>query len=243
MLSKEKYRNAVVRPNPGTVEGRKLGGLRSLETHKKRNTGFKLLKKVQSPRKTAILAELVGVLMGDGHVGKYQVSLVTNAETDSEHASHVSDLLCSQFGVPVSITRRRDSNALIVLLSSKSTCDHLERLGMPRGNKLAKGLYAPDWIAKNPIFVSAFLRGLVDTDGCVYTDQHTIKGKTYSSLCIAFTSASEPLLDFVYNTLRNRGFSPSRWGRHVRLRRKKDVYRYAEEIGFSNPKHRRKIEV
>ena len=36
--------------NPGTVEGRSKGGLRSIEVHRKRKTGFKVLKPITIPR-------------------------------------------------------------------------------------------------------------------------------------------------------------------------------------------------
>lgn len=230
-------------PMRGTLAGRRLGGLRSIKTHRMGNSGFKILRKIPAPRKSSSLAELMGALMGDGHMSEYQVSLTTNAETDRFHADHIAYLLHLQFGGRVSITKKKDCNAVTVLLSSKSASLHLERLGMPRGNKLKVGLRPPDWILKNNSFTTAFIRGLVDTDGCVYEDRHRINGKDYSSLCIAFTSASEPMLNFVHTTLSERGFTPRKWGRHIRLRRRKDVLRYTKEIGFSNPKHADKIRV
>ena len=95
--------------NPGTIKGRRLGGLTSLKTHARLNTGFKLLKEVPMPRHSARLAELIGILMGDGHVGKYQVSIVTHSETDQEHLLYVRELFKDLFpAVSIRITKRKN---------------------------------------------------------------------------------------------------------------------------------------
>lgn len=229
--------------NPGTPEGRRLGGLRSQHVHTKRKTAFKTLRTVKKPRRSERLAEFLGILAGDGHVGKYQISVVTNAETDHAHAAHVRELMIALFSVPVSMTKHRVDNALIVLLSSKNVVGILNAFGMPSGNKVKQQIAPPEWISKNKAYTRAYLRGLIDTDGCVYEDRHIVKGKCYSSTCIAFTNASMPLLDFVESTLRQEGFTPTRSGRDIRLRRRKEVHAYTKLIGFNNPKHRNKIRV
>lgn len=229
--------------NPGTHEGRRRGGLKSQATHKKLNSRFKVLRKAITPRKSRRLAELIGILAGDGHVGMYQVSVTTNANTDQEHAVFVRSLLEETFGLPVTLKRRKNSNVLIVLLSSKGACDILRTVGIPSGNKTRDQITPPEWIVRSAVFRRSFLRGLIDTDGSVYFDRHTIKGKEYASLCIAFTNASIPLLHFVEQTWKELGYNPTRFGRNVRLRRKKEVLGYASTIGFSNPKHAQKIRV
>lgn len=229
--------------NPGTPEGRRLGGLRALKTHAYRGTGFKLLRPLRRPKRNATLAELMGILAGDGHLGTYQVSVTTNSITDIEHANHIQKLFLTIFGIKPSITKRLNKNAVVVLLSSKAACDFLESQGMVRGNKVKEQLAPPTWVLKRPLFQKMFLRGLIDTDGTVYCDKHRIKGRDYASVCIAFTNASLPLLDFVETTLTDVGYHPTRWGRNIRLRRRKDVLGYAKTIGFSNPKHARKIKV
>lgn len=55
--------------NPGTVEGRRLGGLRSQVTHKKNQTNFILRKEILKPKESESFAEFVGIMLGDGHVG------------------------------------------------------------------------------------------------------------------------------------------------------------------------------
>lgn len=229
--------------NPGTPAGRKLGGERSIATHRKRKTAFKTLRKIRTPRPSAALAELLGVFYGDGHVGEYQASVVTSSDTDLEHAWHIQKSIQSVFGICPSISFRKDKNACVILVSSKEFSRYMERMGMPKGNKIQKGIAIPEWVRARRSYSRALLRGLIDTDGSVYQDCHRIHGKEYRSTCIAFTSASPELLTFVYEALVSEGHHPSRWGRHVRLRRKNEVVSYAKTIGFSNPKHSRKIAV
>lgn len=227
--------------NPGTAEGRRLGGLRSQETHKRNHTGFKTLRILKTPRKSKELAELMGILAGDGHVGTYQISVVTNSETDYEHALYIKTLLGKMFAVPVSLTRHKTDKAAIILVSSKHACRIVNALGMKSGNKVTQQIQPPTWILKNSNYAKAYLRGLIDTDGTAYIDRHIVKGKSYTSICLAFTNASVPLLDFVEETWKGIGYHPTRWGRHVRLRRRKDVLGHIQTVGFSNPKHKRRI--
>lgn len=229
--------------NPGTAEGRKLGGSRSLKTHAYLGTRFVTLRQIRTPARCERFAELMGILAGDGHLGVYQTSVTTSSITDIEHAEYVRTLLRTLFRIPVSITKIKRCNALVVLMSSKAASDFLRKEGMVRGNKVKAQIRPPRWILMNPDFRNAYLRGLIDTDGTAYFDRHRVKGKDYASMCLAFTNASTPLLDFVEDSLKELGFHPSRWGRHVRLRRRKEVLEYVKIVGFSNPKHARRIGV
>lgn len=233
----------IKKENFGTPEGRRLGGQRSLTTHRLKKTGFNTLRKVRFPRPSARLAELLGIFYGDGHVGVYQASVVTSSETDREHAFYVKELIEKLFKVPVSLSFRRDKKACVILVSSKEVCRFLQMMGMPAGNKIVKGIRIPEWVQSDIRYSRFLLRGLIDTDGCVYEDRHTVKGNAYTSTCIAFTSASSELIEFVYSAMKAEGYTPTRWGRNVRLRRQLDVQSYAKHIGFSNPKHAMKIRV
>lgn len=229
--------------NPGTAEGRKLGGMRSIATHQKRKTAFKTLKTIKVPEPSEALAELLGIFYGDGHVGEYQASVVTSSDTDLEHAHYIRASIHGLFGILPALSFRKDKNACTVLVSSKEFCRFMQGMGMPQGNKIQKGILIPTWVTDEGKYSRALLRGLIDTDGCVYQDRHQVKGKEYTSTCIAFTSASPELTGFVYDALCKEGYRPTQWGRHVRLRRRDEVVAYSKTIGFSNPKHVRKIGV
>lgn len=229
--------------NPGTVVGRAKGGRQSLSSHSRIGTGFKLLRKIKHPRTSAKLAELIGIYMGDGHLSAYQGSVVTNCLTDSEHAQFIKGLQEELFGIPVSISKKSGSNALIILISSKAVSNFLTSHGMPIGNKLTHSIEIPIWVKDRIQYSRALVRGLIDTDGSVYVDRHKVKGKNYHSTCLAFTSASPELREFVFRFLLKQGYTPTTSGNDVRLRRKQDVVRYMTEVGSNNPKHLRKFKV
>lgn len=226
----------------GTLEGRRRGGINSLVTHYSKKTGFKLLRKVVFPKESKHLAELLGIIAGDGHIGVYQVSITTNSQTDIEHAKYVQSLFGKLFSLSARMTRRSKTRAVVVTVSSKEVCRFLVLKGMVSGNKIRGGVRIPTWIHKHRAFENAFARGLFDTDGCVYVDTHRIKRVIYRNLGMTFTNHSLPLLaDFKF-ILKQRDLRPTQKTKYtVFLRRRSDIRKYFGVIGSSNPKHLRKV--
>ena len=225
--------------NFGAPEGRKLGGQRSIATHKKRQTAFKTLKPIAKPKHSKKLAELLGIFVGDGHLSDYQASVCTNSKTDKEHAMLTSKLIKSLFRVPVSLRELKNENTIIVVASSVSVVKFLNKQGMPQGNKLKNNLTVPGWIIKKRTYQKAFLRGLFDTDGCIYLDKHKINKKRYNHLGWAVTSYAEKLRKDVMEILANLGYSPTNRDtqKSVYLRKQKEIAKYFREIGTNNSKH------
>lgn len=212
-----------------------------MKTHRISASGFKLLQKIQPPPKSVELAELLGIFMGDGHVGEYQASVTTNSETDAAHAIFVQRVIQKLFDVPVRLRQRSDVKACELVISSKEICDFFRGQGMT-GNKVRHGVMIPPWIHKSDAYTKAFVRGLFDTDGCVFLDTHRITGRTYRHLGIAFTNRTLTLLDFFTRTLRAHNLRPTQTTKFtVFLRREDEIRRYFELIGTSNPKHRRRF--
>ena len=188
------------------------------------------------------MAELLGIFMGDGHVGLYQASVGTNSETDFKHALYVKNLVEELFHIHASLSIRRDKKVCVVVISSKEICRYLVTQGIPLGNKITLGLRIPAWIQNKNSYKNAFVRGLFDTDGCVYLDTHQYKNKTYKHLGMAFANQSEPLLMFFKKTLESIGLHPTQKTKfRVFLRRKEDIWRYFNLIGSSNEKHFKKV--
>ncbi|MFA7252572.1 MAG: LAGLIDADG family homing endonuclease [Candidatus Paceibacterota bacterium] len=226
--------------NFGTPEGRRLGGLRSLKTHKLKPSGFIQLKKIIIPRRSSNLAELLGILIGDGHLSRYQVLFTTNSDTDSEHAQYVSLLFNKLFSINTLIKKRKNKKAVDIIVSSANLVRYLNKLGMPIGNKLTIGLKVPLWIKRNRSFSRAFIRGLFDTDGCVFIDTHKYKDRTYRYLGWTFTSYDDKFLNEIKELLVNFGFNPTLTSkqRSVYLRKQSEIKEYFDLIGTSNLKHK-----
>ncbi len=225
--------------NPGTAEGRRKGGLNSLKTHRQKATGFTLAKDHRRPAKSSELAEFLGILIGDGHLSKYQFEISTNSETDLDHAKFIMRLGQDLFGLKVSLKKRKREKAVSVKASSVNLVKWLNNLGMPIGNKLSHNLSIPDWVLTNRNWQKSFIRGLFDTDGCLYLDTHKIKGKIYKNIGWTLTSYSAKLRQDIVELLINLGFKPTLRStqKSVYLRRKNDIDAYFRLIGTSNKKH------
>lgn len=229
--------------NPGTPEGRRRGGLHSQEKQRTLNTKFKSLKKIHFPRNSVALAELLGILAGDGYIGEYQVSVATNSSTDLEHARYTKALFEKIFKVEASLSFRSDCKACVVTVSSRDLGSVLVKKGMKRGHKIRNNLCMPDWIGKNKNYKKAFIRGLFDTDGSVYLDTHRINGKLYKNIAMLFTNRCLPLLANFKATTEELGLHPTqKTDFAVFLRRKEEIRRYFSLVGSSNPKHLQKVE-
>jgi len=222
----------------GTPEGRARGGRNSLVTHRRLHTRFKQLRKVRFPKASNLLAEFIGVVMGDGHVGRYQISICTNSITDTEHATYIYKIAKTLFDAPITLSKKRDSNALSITISSREVSRFLQLQGVPEGDKIKKGITIPAWVTRRSNYSQRLMRGLFDSDGCVFVDTHRIRGKTYKNLGIAFANQEPTLLKFFYTNLCAMGLSPTQTSRfRVFLRRKRDIEKYFEIVGTSNSKH------
>lgn len=228
--------------NFGTPDGRRRGGINSLITHQKQKDGFMILKPINEPPLSEKLAELMGILVGDGHLSKYQVSITTNAKTDREHALFTCSLIKELFNISVSLKNRKNENTLNIIVSSKNLVKFLHCKGMPTGNKIQNHLSVPCWIFKQKSYQKAFIRGLFDTDGCIYLDVHKINKKLYKHCGLVITSYADKLIIDIIKIFKNLGFSPTHRlsQKSVYLRKQKEIIRYFLEIGTDNPKHYRR---
>ncbi len=225
--------------NPGTQLGRKKGGLRSIQTHNKIGGNFVTAKNIREPDESVYLAEFMGIIFGDGHLAKYQVSITTNSETDIEHAEYIKKLITKLFNINSNLRYKKNSKAVEVVASSVKLVEWLHNKGMPKGNKLKSSLAIPKWILENKSYSMKFIRGLFDTDGCVYTDKHKINNIIYKNLGWTITSYSAKLRSDLVLLLKKLGYCPTCSPKQVRvyLRRKNEIERYFNEIGTSNSKH------
>lgn len=226
--------------NFGTPEGRRLGGLRSIKINtSNKNFAFKRLKTITKPKKSPLLAEFMGIIIGDGHLSNYQVLVTTNSKTDKEHALFIQKLIWKLFSASSTAKEKPDKNAVNIVVSSKALVNFLNFLGMPIGNKIINRVMIPSWIMKNNKNQKAFLRGLFDTDGCVYIDKHKTPKKIYHHLGWTITSYAGTLRKGIIESLCNLGFSPTNTfpQNSVFMRKQSEIHRYFKIIGTSNPKH------
>jgi hypothetical protein len=201
-----------------------------------------LRKEVILPKDCSDLAELFGIIIGDGGITKYQVIVTLNGEVDRLYSKFVVNLFQKLFKLKPSINKTK-SKAINIVFSRSNIVDFLVSKGLKLGDKLAQNLSIPKWIMKSREYKIRCLRGMVDTDGCIFHETHKIKGKVYTYPRLNFTSASPLLVEQSINILRELGFNPTlrRMQRSVQLENIKEICEYFKVVGSSNPKHLQRI--
>ena len=209
---------------------------------KKNPPDFKALIKIRIPRKSKLLAEFVGILLGDGNISPYHVGITLSLE-EKKYSHYVQKIIKELFGVTSSVYKHKRSNAVTITVNRKNLVDFCQKVGFEIGNKIKHQVDIPIWIKNNKIYSRECIRGLFDTDGCFFSHNYIARGKRYSYLKIAFTSASVPLILSVREILINFGFNVriSKNHKDIRIEDDKYVLKYIKEIGSHNDKHLQRI--
>ncbi|MBI2068569.1 MAG: hypothetical protein HYT67_00450 [Candidatus Yanofskybacteria bacterium] len=176
------------------------------------------------------LAEMVGILLGDGHLTPTQVT-VTLGKKD-EYTGYISDLMTSLFNVKPKTSVTKEGHYIIYLGSAR-----LVRWFLKMGlcfNKVKNQVDIPPWCIRRKNYMINTIRGLIDTDGSVY--------KLRFGTQISFCNRSLPLMKAVRTMLIRLGFKPSKISSHnIYLTRSGDLLKYYKEVGFNNKKHEKRF--
>ena len=211
--------------------------------YKKPALGFKTLTKIKIPSKSKLLAEFVGIMLGDGGVNKYHINITLSSE-EKEYILYVNKIIKKLFFVNPKIYNLKEAKAIKITVNSKNLVIFCQDIGLVLGNKVRQQVDVPFWIKENILFTKECIRGLVDTDGCFYNNSYYINDKKYSYFKIAFTNTSLPLILFVHENLKRMGINSNinRSGKNVRITSREGVSKYIKEIGTHNDKHMKKIQ-
>lgn len=194
---------------------------------------------VSLPPNSIELAELLGIIAGDGGIGnEWQFVVLLNSKKDKDYAFYVKALIKNLFHVDVVQRKRPNQNTTILITTSTMLVDFLVEKGATRGNKIFANLDIPLWIRKNTDYAKRFVRGLVDTDGCLYLHRHTVLGKPYVNIGFCFTCFSKNLLLSTAQIFKEFGLSPHLRNDNKRIYfySEKDVIKYLDVFGSSNPR-------
>lgn len=200
-------------------------------------------KEIKKPSETAELAEFIGIILGDGGITTDQVSVSLNSKADKEYIKVVHHMFEKLFGLDPNIIPREGISCSRVLASSRNLVDFLLKKGLKKGNKVKQQVDIPEWIKRNKQLGIACVRGLVDTDGCVFTHEYQVNGKQYSYKKLTFRNYSRPLINSVQNIFKEVGLNPRMATKDdLRLDSKEDMEKYFKGIGSHNPKHLKRYE-
>ncbi|MAE43172.1 hypothetical protein CMO93_05350 [Candidatus Woesearchaeota archaeon] len=203
------------------------------------------LKEIKTPKKSKELAELVGIILGDGNInyikkgkkiGTYMVRISGDKRYEYDYLTkYVSSLFMRLFSIGTKISKRK-GNDLSIIVHSKKLVKFFISLGLKSGNKITNQVTIPKWIFKKEEYLKSCIRGLIDTDGCIYTlkphypnyyqlsfKNHNIK--LLKDLRKAFLKLNYPISNISKN-------------KQIYLTQKLYINKFYKEIGFSNKKHR-----
>ncbi len=182
---------------------------------------------IKSPIHSRELAELLGVLLGDGSITHFQV-WVTLGTKEMAYAKYVVTLMQEVFGGTPRITIRKTGHKDVYLGSTMAT-SRLLKEGLVR-NKVLSQVGVPVWIFCKDDYMKSFLRGFFDTDGSIYKLRYGTQ--------ISFTNYSLPLLASLQKMLKLLRYHPSAISSHkVYLTRIPEIKKFFHEIQPANPKH------
>lgn len=191
---------------------------------------------IKTPKKSAKLAEFVGIMIGDGGITDYQITVTLHRVDDENYSLFVEKLLKELFQVKPNKNYRQ--SVVNIRISRKKLVHYCQSIGLFQGNKIKNKVDIPDWVKNNKKYLIACLRGLFDTDGSVYIHRYMSKQKQYNYTNFCFTSRSLPLLLSVKSALQRFGFNPVYGSRSdIKLYSKQDIINYYTKIGSHNSKH------
>lgn len=196
-------------------------------------------KPITIPKESEKLAELMGIIMGDGGINNpWQLVVSLNSEKDNDYAHYVKGLIYELFSIDAILRIRPRQKTMVVVATSTTLIEFLVEKGAVRGNKIQQSIDMPFWIGTNRKLKKMFVRGLVDTDGCLYIHKHLVRGKKYQNIGFCFTSFSEKLLLSVKKVLLEFDICPhiTDENRRIYLYEEADVIKYLSIFGSSNPR-------
>lgn len=177
-------------------------------------------------KKDGDLAELIGVVLGDGHIGIFPrtecLRIVANA-SNKGFIKRYTLLVEKIFDQKPYVKKRNDSNAVDIRIYQKHIS---KRLGVPSGARKDIVWRVPAWVLANEEYIVRYLRGLYEAEGCFCAHRPTY---TYKFI---FANLNRSLLSTVYVLWQQLGFHPHKTVRDVQISKREESYRAKELIKF-----------
>ncbi len=138
--------------------------------------------------KSKELANLIGILLGDGGVNekRRKIAIFLNRNEDSDIVSHTKEIIKLIFNYDT--YDYINGKVIALTIFSLAIVNALMNVGIVSGNKVINQVKIPEWIFEKREYIIECLKGLLDTDGSIYVCK---KSKHFR---ISFGSASKPLV-------------------------------------------------
>lgn len=183
-------------------------------------------KEYVSLNKDGDLAELVGVILGDGYIGEFPRTECLRIVGDATKPGfiHRSAWLIERvFNKKPHVSKRKGDNGVNITMYEKHIS---KRIGIPAGAQANRKIVVPLWILKNEEFIRRYLRGLYEAEGsyCVHEGTYTHK--------LIFSNANDSLLNIVERLVKKLGFHPHRSYRKIQVSRQREVEKLVELLQY-----------
>ena len=181
------------------------------------------------------IAEIFGVLNGDGYLSKinHEISVIGNVKTDNNYFCYLKKKFENVLGIKFKIEKfehylklRAYSICLVNWLCNQH--------GFPKGKKKGK-LKIPSVLLSNKKLLEAYIRGLFDTDGTFYL-------RRKDEPVIEISSADKKYLEQVRKQLLLLGFKGGIGEHRLFIYNKHEIDQFFKKIKPSNPKHLNKYQ-
>lgn len=173
------------------------------------------------------MAYVIGLAIGDGNLSNSNGRAVRLRITcDNKYPEIIGR-------IKQSIQELLPNNKVSTVFRTKSYCDiscysnHWENIlgwKVGLGSKIRQNVKVPNWIKKNKRYTRACLKGLIETDGSVYSD------RKYKM--INFVSGGEKLAQDVYAMINSLGFNPKIYKIQNDNARQKYTIRLAKNVEY-----------
>jgi hypothetical protein len=177
-------------------------------------------------KKSKELAELIGVVLGDGHIGKLarteSLRIVGNSSNQG-FTNRYAKMIEQVFNKKPHVAKRGTSNANNITIYEKEIS---KRLGIPLGSRAGLDFPVPLWILSKKVYTIAYLRGLYEAEGC-----YSVHLATYTHK-FTFSNRNESLLLNVYTLVSAMGFHPHRSKYQIQVSRKEEVQKLKNLLEF-----------
>ena len=185
-----------------------------------------VLPEYKSPIKNGDLAELLGVVLGDGSIHKFErtegLRIVANAKNIG-FIKRYSVLVERVFNKKPNVSKRKTTNAVDIRIYQKFIS---QRLGISTGARAGLNIKIPCWILRKREYIVRYLRGLYEAEGslCIHLPTYTHK--------LLFSNCNKSMLNNVEYLLRKLKFHPHKSKYQIQLSKKKEVYKAVELLEF-----------
>lgn len=176
-------------------------------------------------KKDGELAELIGVILGDGHIARFPrteaLTIVSNAKNKG-FIERYDNIIYKVFDKKPVIYKARKGCVRIRIYQKYLSV----RLGIPIGNRSKSKIEIPNWIKNNTEYLERYLRGLYEAEGSFSVHKPTY---TYK---LSFSNRNNSLLKNVFEGLVILGFHPHKSKYQIQVSRKQEVYQAKKLLEF-----------